>query len=92
MNITILFIYFIFYKKFTKKIKIKTAICLIAKQENRYINEFVEYYRKLGINKIFLYDNNDINGEKFEEVLSKYIMHKLVDLITVLEGIEFSIP
>ena len=40
--------------------KINIAICTVAKQENLYIEEFIEYYRNLGIKKIILYDNNDI--------------------------------
>ena len=80
-NITLLLLFFLFYQKFKNQIRIKAAICLVAKQENRYINEFVEYYRKLKIKKIFLYDNNDINGERFEEILSKYIKNKFIDLI-----------
>jgi len=60
---------------------IKTAICLIIKQENRYIKEFVDYYKKLNINKIFLYDNNDINGEQFEDILSNFIKLNFVEII-----------
>ena len=60
---------------------IKTAICLISKQENRYIKEFVEYYKKLNISKIFLYDNNDINGEHFEGILSNFTKLNFVEII-----------
>ena len=66
---------------FLNKNNIKTAICLTAKQENRYIKEFIDYYKKLNINKIFLYDNNDINGEHFESILSNYIKLNLVEII-----------
>ena len=62
-------------------INTKTAICLISKQENRYIKEFVEYYKKLKINKIFLYDNNDINGEHFEGILSNFIKLNFVEIV-----------
>ena len=60
---------------FIKKLKsnINVVLCVIAKNENLYIKEFVEYYKNLGIKKIFLYDNNDINGETFNTTLSKYI-------------------
>ena len=51
----------------------KTAVCCIAKYENRYIREFVEYYLRLGFDNILIYDNNDIDGEKFEDVISDYI-------------------
>ena len=38
-----------------------------------YIKEFADHYKALGIDKIFLYDNNDIDDENFENVLSEYI-------------------
>ena len=64
-----------------KKQKIKVALCVVAKEENRYISEFIDYYKKLGINKIYLYDNNNINGEKFDDILKNYIKKKIVQII-----------
>ena len=64
-----------------KKYKIKICICTLGKDENKYIREFVEHYEKYGIDKIFLYDNNDINGEKFEEVINDYIEKGLVEIL-----------
>ena len=66
---------------FNERNVIKTSICLVAKQENRYIKEFVDYYMKLNVHKIFLYDNNDIDGEYFENILSNYIKLNLVEII-----------
>ena len=66
---------------FVNESKIMSSICLVAKKENRYIKEFVNYYRKLKINKIFLYDNNDLNGEYFDDILSKYIKFNFVEII-----------
>lgn len=40
----------------------------LGKDENRYAREFIEYYKKLEVDKIFIYDNNDISGEKFDYV------------------------
>ena len=40
----------------------------------------MEYYKKFGINKVYLYDNNDINGEKFEDVISDYIKSNFVEI------------
>jgi hypothetical protein len=45
------------------------------------IKEFVYYYKKLNINKIFLYDNNDLNGEHFEGLLSNYIKLNFIEII-----------
>ena len=52
----------------------KVALCAIAKLENNYLKEWVEYHLKLGFDQIFLYDNNDKNGEHFEEVINDYII------------------
>ena len=43
-----------------------------------YIKEFVEYYKNLGIKKIYLYDNNDINGENFNDILNSYINSEFI--------------
>ena len=62
-----LIIFFLFlHYSFRKNGRFKICICTIAKCENKYINEFIEYYKKYGVDKIYLYDNNDLNGENFE--------------------------
>ena len=61
--------------------KIKVCLCTLAKFENKYIKEFVQHYKKYGVDKIFLYDNNDINGENFEEILYDYIKKGFVKVI-----------
>ena len=78
----------IFILKYKKKLKL--CICTLGKSENRYIREFVEYYKKYGVDKIFLYDNNDINGERFEEVISDYIKKGFVEIIDY-RGIPFAL-
>ena len=59
---------------------IKICICTVGKKENKYIKEFIEFYKLLGIDKIFLYDNNDINGEYFEDIISEYINNGFIVL------------
>ena len=49
--------------------------------ENNYIVEFIEHYFKYNADKIFLYDNNDINGERFEKIIYKYIRINFVEII-----------
>lgn len=52
---------------------IRTLVCGIAKLENDYIREWVEHYKKLGFTNVVIYDNNDIEGERFDDVISDYI-------------------
>ena len=53
--------------------KTKICLCVIAKNENLYVKEYVEHYKKIVYNKIFIYDNNDKNGEDIGKVIKKYI-------------------
>ena len=62
------------YNYIYKRKNINICICTIGKNENLYAKEFVEYYYNLGIDKIFIYDNNDIEGENFEDILSDYFI------------------
>lgn len=61
----------------------KIGLCAIAKCENNYIREWVEYYKNLHFDKIFLFDNNDLDGEHFEEVIKDYIDSGFVEVINV---------
>ena len=65
----------------------------MGKNENRYIKEFVEHYKKYGVDKIFIYDNNELNGERFEEVLMKYIKNRFVEIRNFrgMEKVQFKI-
>ena len=60
---------------------LKVCLCVICKEENLYLKEFVEAYRKLGFNHIFIYDNNDINSEKLEEVIIEDVNKGFVTII-----------
>ena len=63
--------------------KVKICLCTIGKEENRYIKEYIEHYRKYGVDKIFLYDNNNVDGEKFEEIIPEFIKKKYVEIINI---------
>ena len=63
---------------FQKKAKeLKVALCTMGKQENLYVKEYVNYYINLGVDHIFIYDDNDINTEKISDVIgpsyNKYV-------------------
>jgi hypothetical protein len=59
------------------------GICTIGRKENLYAKEFIEYYIKLGIKKIIIYDNNEINGENFSDILKEYLINKTVEIINI---------
>ena len=48
------------------------VVCAMAKNENKYINDWVNWYLSIGVDKIYLYDNNDIStqyvGECIEQI------------------------
>ena len=61
----------------------RVCICTLGKNENRYIKEFLNHYKELGVDKIFLYDNNDKgnNSESFENEISEFIKEDFVEII-----------
>lgn len=69
--------------KHTHNMSPDIALCCIAKDENKYIREWVEYHLKLGFNKIYINDNNDIDGERLDDVLSDLINDGKIQIIDV---------
>ena len=67
--------------KFTSLSSIKVGLCIICKDENLYIKEFIEHYKNIGYNHIFIYDNNDINGERLEDIIQKEIDEGFISII-----------
>ena len=57
---------------------LKVCLCTQARKENKYIREFVEFYEKIGVDKIYIYDNNEKKGEKFDDILKDYIKKEFV--------------
>lgn len=49
------------------------AICATIKNENIYLREWVDYHFSLGVDKIFLYNNNNDNGENPNLIVQDYI-------------------
>ena len=73
---------YIYDKKLsTSTAYLKVCLCVIGKKENLYVKEFVNHYIKLGYNKIFIYDNNDINDERFEDIIQEEIDKGFVSIL-----------
>jgi hypothetical protein len=45
----------------------------------------LNHYKKIGYSHIFLYDNNEIGDEKFEDVINKRLINNFVTIIDYRE-------
>lgn len=57
----------------------RVVICAMAKNEHKYINEWVEHYVNLGIDTIYLYDNDDED----KPLIKDYINPKYLDKVVI---------
>ena len=72
-----------FYSRQTDEKPAKVAVCAIGRLENRYAVEWVEHYKRLGVDHIYICDDNQIDdGEKFEDVLRPYCNNGFVTIFT----------
>ena len=55
------------------------AICAIAKNEGAYFQEWIEWHKKLGVEKFYIYDNESTDNTK--EILDPYINSGLVEYV-----------
>lgn len=70
----------------------KTAVCVIIKDENSYIREFVEWYKSIGFDNVIIYDNNFSDGDKIEDVIGDYIESGYVIVENVKDKKIFQLP
>ena len=83
--------------------KIKVALCAMGRNEILYINEFINFYLSLGVDTLFLYDDNVEEKEKFinvvtpkDSVVIEYcqnynIQIKVKHLLIVIQSIKMNI-
>ena len=79
MMIKILIIISFKTKKISKNLKI--CLCIMGKNENLYAKEYINHYKRIGYNHIFLYDNNDIDGERFDDELHEELNEGFLTII-----------
>ena len=80
-KIILLNIFILFSFEISISNDINICICTIGKLENLYVREYISHYKKYGVDKIFIQDNNDINGERFENVIYNDIKNGFVEII-----------
>jgi len=64
------------------------AMCAIAKNEGRYLQEWVEYHKMLGVEKFYIYDNESTDNT--EDILKPYVDKGLVEY-TFLPGLKMQL-
>ena len=49
------------------------------------LEEWVRHYKKLGIDKIVIYDNNDVDGEHIEDIsfINEQISNNYIDVYKI---------
>lgn len=57
------------------------AICCIAKNEELYINDWIKYHIELGFDRIYIYDNNDID----KPLTKDKIDYLYADKVTIID-------
>ena len=62
---------------FKRKYPFYLTLCAIAKNEGRYLQEWIEYHKMLGVEKFFIYDNDSADNTR--EILQPYIDTNLVE-------------
>ena len=88
IKIKLISIFILIYLYFIKNLNnIKIALCTMGKKENLYIKEFVDYYIRLGIDHIFIYDDNDPNTEKMTNIINDTYKN----IVTIYENIKDTI-
>ena len=58
----------------------RIVLCAMAKNEHKYINDFVNYYTRLGFDKIYIYDNDDLDKPKLENYIEKKDKIEIIDI------------
>ncbi len=59
--------------------KYRVSLCLIFYNEGKYLKEWIEYHRIIGIDHFYLYNNN--STDNYIDVLQPYVDSGLVDVI-----------
>ena len=59
--------------------KYQLSVCSLFKNESRYLREWLEYHRLIGVDHFYLYDN--ASTDRSVQILQPYIRAGLVTLV-----------
>lgn len=62
-----------------KKYEKKLAICAVFKDDARFLSEWIDYHRVVGVEQFWLYNNNSVDN--YQVVLKPYIKEGIVKLV-----------
>jgi hypothetical protein len=60
--------------------RFKYVVCVCARNENKYIVEWIEHYLNLGFDKIFICDNNADGDNSLYETIEQYVLNGSVEI------------
>ena len=61
-----------------RKLKYEVSLCLIFKDEGRFLKEWLDYHLTIGIDHFYLYDNN--STDDYKPVVQPYIDRGVVTM------------
>ena len=67
------------------------ALCVIGRNENRYAREWVVHYAKLGVKKIFVYDNWFDGETPLAETLKEFVQSGFVEIFDLPNRMDMQI-
>lgn len=62
-----------------KKYRYEMSVCAVFKNEEKYLKEWIEYHRMVGVDHFYLYNNN--SSDAFRRVLQPYLRSGIVTLM-----------
>ena len=72
-------LYNLFRPNVRENTKYNVCICAIFKNEGKYLKEWIEFHKIIGVEHFYLYNNN--STDNYKDVLKPYIEDGVVDLI-----------
>ena len=67
----------------------KTCICTVIKNEHQYLDEWIQYHLRLGIDYIFIFE--DIDSDSHKDITNKYDNIELNSICKTLDDIDIKV-